>query len=174
MKSLHRLQESQSLSTWTVTRRRFKMKWEISISPQSTINSLATRLTIPTATYTISSILVAMQKQSSSTKEKIMKKSKLTARHLIIDYLTTTSTTRENDVATEQYLLLNRQNSRRSIPLIKNSIQDVFCTPKGSTRVSNASSFAKHSEHLHLLPTRTTRKRINMRKASFDNQRRRS
>ena len=100
-----------------------------------------------------------------------MKKSKLTVQHPTIDYLTTMSTTRENDVATEQYLLLNRQNSRRSIPLIKNSIQDVFCTPKGSTRVSNASSFAKHSEHLHLLPTRTTKKRINISKSSFDNQR---
>ena len=33
-----------------------------------------------------------------------MKKSKPTARHLTIDYLTTTSTTRENDATTEQYL----------------------------------------------------------------------
>jgi len=74
----------------------------------------------------------------------------------------------------EQYLLLNQQNSRILIPLIKNSIQDVFCTTKGSTQISNASSFAKRSEHLHLLPTRTTRKRANMSKTLFDNQRRRS
>jgi hypothetical protein len=115
-----------------------------------------------------------MRKQSSSTKEKIRKKSKLTAQHPTINYLRTTSTTREKNTVTEQYLLLNRPSSRRSIPLIKNIIQDVFCTPKGSTRVSNASSFAKHSEHLHLLPTKTTRKRANMSKISFDNQRRRS
>ena len=49
-----------------------------------------------------------------------------------------------------------------------------FLHPKGSTRVSNASSSAKHSEHLHLLSTKTTRKRINTSKISFDNQRRRS
>ena len=49
--------------------------------------------------------------------------------------------------------------------LIKYFIQDVFCTPKGSTRISKASFFAKHSEHLHLLPTKTTRKRINTRKS---------
>ena len=36
----------------------------------------------------------------------------------------------EDDAVTEQYLLLNRQSSRRSIPLIKNFIQDVFCTQK--------------------------------------------
>ena len=47
-------------------------------------------------------------------------------------------------------------------------IQNASCTPKESTRVSNASSFAKHSEHLHLLPTRTPAK------ASSHNQRRRS
>ena len=72
-----------------------------------------------------------MQKQSSSIKETIMKKSKLTARHLTIYYPTTTGTTRGSDAATKQYLLPNQQSSRRSIPLIKNFIQDVFYTPKG-------------------------------------------
>ena len=76
----------------------------------------------------------------------------------------------EDDAVTEQYLLLNRQSSRRSIPLIKNFIQDVFCIPKQSTRASNASSLAEHSEHLHLLPTNTRKKRIKLSKASFDNQ----
>ena len=72
-----------------------------------------------------------MQKQSSSIKEKIMKKSKLTARHLTIDYPTTTGTTRGSDAATKQYLLLNRPSSRRLILLTRNFIQNVFCAPKG-------------------------------------------
>ena len=92
------------------------------------------------------------------------------AKTVIIDYLITTSTTQENDAMPAQYLLRNQQSSRRSIPLTKNFTQDVFYTPKQSTRVSNASSFTKHSEHLHLLPTRTPKKRINVNKASFDNQ----
>ena len=86
-----------------------------------------------------------------------MKKSKLTAQHLIIVYPTTTGTTRGSDAATKQYLLLNRPSSRRLILLTRNFIQNVFCTPKESTRVSNASSFAKHSELLHLLPIKTAR-----------------
>ena len=49
-----------------------------------------------------------------------------------------------------------------------------FLHPKESTRVSNASSFAKHSEHLHLLPTRTTKKRDNTSKILSNNQMRRS
>ena len=129
-KYLHRHQESWSLFTWTTTQRRFKIKRETSISWQSTINNLVTPSTIPIATYTMSSTLVTIRKQSSSTKEKTMKKSKLTARHLIIDYPTTTSTTRENNAMPTQYLL-NQQNSRRLIPLIKNFIQDAFYTPKG-------------------------------------------
>jgi len=55
----------------------------------------------------------------------------------------------------KQYLLPNQQSSGRSIPLIRNFIQDVLCTPKRSTRVSNASFFAKHSEQLHFLSTKT-------------------
>ena len=130
-KYLHRHQESWSLFTWTTTQRRFKIKRETSISWQSTINNLVTPSTIPIATYTMSSTLVAIRKQSSSTKEKTMKKSKLTARHPTINFLRITSTTRENDAVTEQYLLLNQQSSQRAIPLIKNFIQDVFYTPKG-------------------------------------------
>ena len=114
-----------------------------------------------------------MLKQSSSTTVKIMKKSKPTARHPISKYLTTTGTTRESGAATRQHLLSN-QSSRRLILLTRKFTQNASCTPKESTRVSNASSFAKHSEHLHLLPTKTTRKRANMSKISFDNQRRRS
>ena len=53
-------------------------------------------------------------------------------------------------------------------------IQNASCTPKESTRVFNASSFAKHSEHLHLLPTRTAKKRANMSKLLSNNQGRRS
>ena len=106
---------------------------------------MATPWTTPTSTYTMLSTLVAMQEQSSSTKEKIMKKSKPTARHPASNYPTTTGTTRGSDAATKQYHLLNRPSSRRSILLTRNSIQNASCTPKESTRASNASSFAKHS-----------------------------
>ena len=104
----------------------------------------------------MSLILVATRKQSSSTKEKIMRKSKPTVRHLITGYLISTGTIRENGVATRQHLLLN-QSSRRLILLTRKSIQNASCTPKESTRVSNAALFTKHSEHLQLLPTKTTK-----------------
>ena len=121
---------------------------------------MPTRLTTPTATYIMLSTLVATRKQSPSTKGKIMKKSKLTVRHLITGYLITTGTTRESGAATRQHLLPNQSN-RRLILLTRKFIQIAFCTPKESTRVSNASPFAKHSEHLQLLPTKTTKKRAN-------------
>src|SRR6185312_2781028 len=108
--------------------------------------------------------LVATQKLSSSIMVKIMKKSKPTARHPTSKYLTIMGTTRESSAATRQHLLPN-QSIRRLILLTRNFTQNASCTPKESTRVSNASSFAKHSEHLHLLLTKT---RINTSKISFD------
>src|SRR6185312_4301915 len=53
------------------------------------------------------------------------------------------------------------QCSRRLIPLTRKFTQDASCTPKESTRVFNASPFAKYSEHLKFLPTKTTKKRAN-------------
>ena len=164
-KFLHLHQESQSLSIWTTTRRWF--------SGQSTINNSATPLTFPTVTYTMLSTLVATRKQSSSTKGKITKKSKLTARHLIIGYPISTGTTPESGAATKQHLLRN-QNSRRLTLLTRKFIQNAFYTPKESTQISNASSFTKHSEHPHFLPTKTTKKRANTSKILPDNQWRRS
>ena len=164
MKFLHLHKKSRSLSTWTTTQRRF--------SRRGTTNSSTTPLTTPIVTYTMLSTLVATRKQSSSTTVKIMKKSKTTARHPTSKYLTITGTIRESGAATRQHLLPNRPNNRRLILLIRNFTQDVSYTLKKSTRVSNASSFAKHSEHLHLLPTKT--RRINMSKIFSDNQRRRS
>jgi len=109
------------------------------------------------------STLAATQKQSSSIKGKIMRKSKPTVRHLTTGYLLSTSTIHENGVATRQHLPPN-QSSRRLILLTRKSIQNASCTPKESTRVSSAAPFAKHSEHLQLLPTKTTKKRANTSK----------
>src|SRR6185312_8012031 len=109
------------------------------------------------------STLVATRKQSSSTKEKIVRKSKPIVRHLTTGYLLSTGTIHEKGVVTRQHLLLN-QSSRRLTPLTRKSIQNASCTPKESTRVSNAALFAKHSEHPQLLPTKTTKKRANTSK----------
>ena len=87
-----------------------------------------------------------------------MRKSKPTVQHLITGYLISRGTTRENDVVTRQHLLLN-QSSRRLTLLIRKSIQNASCTLKESTRTSNATSFVKHSEHLQLLPTKTTKRK---------------
>ena len=92
-----------------------------------------------------------------------MRKSKPTVQHLITGYLISTGTTRENNVATRLHLLLS-QSSRRLILLNRKSIQSASCIPKESTRVSSAALFAKHSEHLQLLPTKTTKKRANTSK----------
>ena len=104
------------------------------------------------------STLATMQEQSSSAKEKIMRKSKPTVRRPTTGYLTSTGTIHENGVATRQHLLLN-QSSRRLIPLIRRSTQNASCTQKESTRPSNAELFAKHSEHLQLMPTKTTKRK---------------
>ena len=115
-------------------------------------------MTTPTVTYTMSSTLAAMQKQSSSTKGKIMRKLKPTVQHLITGYPISTGITSENDVATTQHLLLN-QSSRRLILLNRRYIQNVSYIQKESTRVSNAALFTKHSKHLQLLPTKTTKRK---------------
>ena len=104
------------------------------------------------------STLVATRKQSSSTKEKTMKKQKPTVRHLTIGYLTSTGTTPESGAATKQHHLHN-QSSRRSILLTKKSTQNASYIQKESTRASNAALFAKHSEHLQLLPTMITKRK---------------
>ena len=98
------------------------------------------------------STLAAMQKQSSSTKEKIMRKSKTTVRHPI------TGTIRENDFATRQHLLLNQSSWQRTL-LIRRTTQNASYTQKESIRPSNAALFAKHSEHLQLLQTKTTKRK---------------
>ena len=87
-----------------------------------------------------------------------MGKSNPTVRHLTTGYLLSKGTIHENGVATRQHLLLN-QSSRRLTPLTRKSIQNASCTPKESTRVSNAALFTKHSEHLQLLPTKTTKRK---------------
>ena len=69
---------------------------------------------------------------------------------------------------------LRNQSSRRLTPLTRKFVQTASCTPKESTRISNASSFTKHSEHPHFLPTKTTKKRAKMSKILSDNQWRRS
>ena len=104
------------------------------------------------------SMLATTQEQSSSTKEKVMRKSKPTIRHPTTRYPISTATIPENGVATRQHLLLN-QNRRRRILLTRKSIQDASYTPKESTRTSNATPFEKHSEHLQLLPTKTSKRR---------------
>ena len=104
------------------------------------------------------STLAATQKQSSSTKGKIMRKSKPIVRHLTTGYLLSTGTIHEKGVVTRQHLLLN-QSSRRLILLIRRSTQNDSCTQKESTRPSNAALFTKHSEHLQLLPTKTTKRK---------------
>ena len=100
-----------------------------------------------------------MLKQSSSTEAKNIKKLKLTVQHPIIDYPTFTSTALRNDATTAQYLL-QQPSSRRPNLLIKNSTPDVFCIPKQSTQVFNASIFGKLLEHLHLLPTMISKREI--------------
>ena len=109
-------------------------------------------------TCTTLSTLATTQEQSSLVNEKIMRKSKHTVRHPTTGYLTSTGTIRENGVATRQHLLLN-QSSRRLIPLIRRSIQNASYIQKESTRPSNAALFAKHLEHLQLLPTNTTKRK---------------
>ena len=145
---LHLHQESQSLSAWTRTQRRF--------SRQSTINNLATPSTTPTATYTMSSTLVAIRKQSLSTKGKIMRKSKPTVRHPTIGYPISAGTTRRKGAVTKQHLLPN-QSRQILIALTRRFTQDASCTPKSSFQCITL----RHSEHLQLLPTKTTKKRAN-------------
>ena len=103
-------------------------------------------------------MLATTQEQPSSTKEKIIRKSKPTVLHPIIGYLTSTGTTRENDVATKQHLLLNQSSWQRTL-FIRRSTQNASCTQKESIRPSNAALCAKHSEQPQLLPTKTSKKK---------------
>ena len=71
-----------------------------------------------------------------------MRKSKPTVQHLITGYLISTGTTRENDVATRQLLLLN-QSSRQLIQLNKKIHSKCFLHPKGKQSSFQCSTLRK-------------------------------
>jgi hypothetical protein len=121
--------------------------------------------TAPTVTYITLSTLAAMLELLSSTEGKNVKKLKLTIRCPTIDYPTNASAARGNDAVSTKYLL-HHPSSRRLILLIKNYTPDVLCILNPSTQVSNASTFTKLSEHLHLLSSITWKKGINVHKLS--------
>ena len=136
MNFLHLHQESQSLSAWTTTQRRF--------SRQSTINNLATPSTTPTVISATSSTSGEMPVQLSSTEGKNVKKQRHTVQPPIIDYPTTASATRVSAATSVPYFL-HRQNSQRMMihhpwnESIASSMHNAFYIPRPSTRPSSAS-----------------------------------
>ena len=148
MRFLHHHQESQPPCTWMMNITNWirsasrREAWGVA-SQQNVASNSVTPSTILTVTSVTSSISCVVHAQLSSIEGRNVKKMKLTVQHPTIDYPTTVSATRVNDIMTAQYFL-HRPSNRRAILSAADSTHNVFCSTMYFTSQSKALEFPMH------------------------------